>query len=70
MLKMYLEQLHIFEKDLTAQKKLVNKINSFIHKPETFEKQIELQNKFIETLGGNGTEKCINIIEDYISKLK
>jgi len=67
MLKMYLEQLHIFENDVTAQKTMVDKINQFINLPEMYEKQIGLQRKFMETLGGNGTKKCIDIIEDFIN---
>jgi hypothetical protein len=66
MLQIFLEQLHIFEKDGIVQSDVAKKVNNFIHSKELYDTQIVAQEKFIDMLGGNGTEKCLKIISDFI----
>jgi hypothetical protein len=59
MLQIFLEQLHIFEKDGIVQSDVAKKVNNFIHSKELYDTQIVAQEKFIDMLGGNGTEKML-----------
>jgi hypothetical protein len=58
----------IFEKDTSVHDDVVRRINLYLSDKQMLEKQVLAQDKFIESLGENGTNKCLNIINDYINQ--
>jgi hypothetical protein len=68
MMQIFLDQLHVFEKDTSVHDDVVRRINLYLSDKQMLEKQVLAQDKFIESLGENGTNKCLNIINDYINQ--
>jgi hypothetical protein len=68
-LALYLDQQHMYEQDLNAQKKSVNKLNQFIKDKELHKLQIIKEKKYIDKLHGNGIKDCLDMINYFIKEL-
>ena len=67
-MKIFLDQLHIFETDKASHSDIAKRINNFIRNDKLHIKQITAQNKFMSSLKPNGTKLCIEIISKFIQQ--
>lgn len=65
-LALYLEQLHIFEKDIKTQEDMIKKLNSFVKNKELQNLQVIREMEYIDGLQGNGIDDCFKIITDFL----
>ena len=69
-LALYLDQLHIFEKDIRVQKDVIKKLNIFIKNKKQQKQQISCQRHYIKGLKSNGLTDCIKIINHFLKTHK
>lgn len=58
----FFAQLRLFEQDTNAQQHMLERLNTFLVDTECHQYQIELQKKYIQSLGENGLEEVLHLV--------
>jgi len=64
-LSLYLDQLHVFEKDTKAQEDMIKRLNEFVKNRDLQNLQVSRQKTYISN-HGNGVKDCLRIITDLL----
>lgn len=64
----FLEQLWRFEQDVKVQQSVASRLSAFLNDRRSWSKQIIIQKKFMDSLGGNGASIIVNYIHQYLSR--
>lgn len=65
-LSMYLDQLHLYEKDSKAQKDTVSRLNNYVKDKKLQKQQVQKEKQYILRHKGNGVDACLDIIDKFI----
>jgi len=69
MMEIFLKQLVVFEQDSVTQCHMAKRIYQYLTETATQAKQIKMQQDYLRSLGGNGTQEAIEIVSDFIASI-